>query len=125
MLSFSVVYIFRGNSLSKDGIQTLLNFFLFNQFMYGPSFFICFLVTILVFIHRYIYYIMMMVKCGTGQSSGSRFRRIRGSTAVRFLYAKAFFVCCIDIFIPKITFNFAVSLTSRSSSLSAGRNSSK
>ena len=31
-----------------------------------------------------IYYIMMMVKCGTGQSSGSRIRRIRGSTAVRF-----------------------------------------
>ena len=25
-----------------------------------------------------------MVKCGTGQSSGSRIRRIRGSTAVRF-----------------------------------------
>ena len=48
-------------------------------------FFLCFLVTILVFIHRYYSMMMVRVKCGTGRSSGSRIRRIRGSTAVRFL----------------------------------------
>ena len=54
-----------------------------NNNFFKIFFFKFFLVTILVFIHRYIYYIMS-VKCGTGQSSGSRIRRIRGSTAVRF-----------------------------------------
>ena len=48
------------------------------------AFFLCFLVTILVFIHRYYSMMMVRVKCGTGRSSGSRIRRIRGSTAVRF-----------------------------------------
>ena len=57
--------------------------FFYVFFFFFLLFFKCFLVTILVFIHRY--YSMMMVKCGTGRSSGSRIRRILGSTAVCFL----------------------------------------